>query len=253
VGPASVAAEVGLALCGVARPTALLLLGHMRSGSTLLLHLLLTNPQIAACGERNARYDSVADLAHLALTARLTLRWPLRPLRYVADQVNHNGFTPNPALLLSRRVRVLFVLREPRSAIASLLELSRIHYEQAWSAAQAVEYFVTRMEGLADLGGPLRDPKRAALVRYEALISQPQRVLEALRQFLNLPVGFSASYATHDFTGKRGDPGPKISAGRILAPSNAPAVELEAPELARLVAASARCHAALAPLDLCPA
>ncbi|HUA89621.1 MAG TPA: sulfotransferase, partial [Steroidobacteraceae bacterium] len=55
-GQAHQLAERGLLLSGVPRPQALLVLGHMRSGSTLLLHLLMTHPQIAAVGERNAVY-----------------------------------------------------------------------------------------------------------------------------------------------------------------------------------------------------
>jgi len=232
---------------------ALLLLGHMRSGSTLVLHLLLTNPQIAALGERNVRYASAADLARLALSARMAQGRPLRRLRYVADQINHNRFTPNPVLLESRRVRVVFVLRDPLSALASLLELARCHYPHAWSAAQAVEYFVNRLQALTDLGAQLSDPARAGLVRYETLTAQPQRVLEALRRFLDLTESFSPAYATHSFTQTRGDPGPKISTGRILPPGKAPAIDLEPQQLARLLDAYARCHAALSSLDLCPA
>jgi hypothetical protein len=129
---------------------ALLLLGHMRSGSTLVLHLLLTNPQIAALGERNVRYALAADLARLALSARMAQGRPLR-------------------------------------------------------------------------------------------------------RFLDLTESFSPTYATHAFTQTRGDPGPKISTGRILPPGKAPAIDLEPQQLARLLDAYARCHATLSSLDLCPA
>lgn len=36
-------------------------MGHMRSGSTLLLHLLLTNRGVSALGKRNATYGTRGD------------------------------------------------------------------------------------------------------------------------------------------------------------------------------------------------
>src|SRR5580658_860179 len=122
---ATLAAETSLDAVGVSSPCALLLLGHMRSGSTLLLHLLMTNPEVSAMGERGAVYASRADLARLALATRWAHRSPFRHLGYVADQVNHNQLTPNLSLLKDPRVRVLFLLRRPELTLACILELYR--------------------------------------------------------------------------------------------------------------------------------
>ena len=246
--------EAGLAAVGLGRPATLLLLGHMRSGSTLLLHLLLTNPEIAAMGERNVRYASAADLARLALAVRWAGTRPLRRLRYVADQINHNRFTANVELFQNPRVRVLFLLREPQSALASLLELSRTYYEHAWSVAKAVDYYVARMQAFVDLGASIETPGRAALMRYETLTAQPVQSLESLRLFLRLNAGFSPSYPLQPFTTERGDPGPKIKYGKIVPPgAAAPAVDFKAEELRRVREAYEGCRAALARFALEPA
>lgn len=238
---------------GLGRPAALLLLGHMRSGSTLLLHLLLTNPEITALGERNRRYDNAADLARLALAARWGHARPLRRLRYVVDQVNHNGLTPNVQLFQNPRVRLVFLVREPQSALASLLELSRTYYEHAWSVARAVDYYVARLQAFVDVGASIGASGRAALVHYETLTAQPTQTLEALRLFLRLKEGFSPNYPLQPFTQQRGDPGMKITSGVIVPPSAAaPAVDFKAEELLRVREAYERCRVALAPFTLGP-
>ncbi len=249
---ALLAAEAGLGSVGVARPSVLLLLGHMRSGSTLLLHLLLTNPAISAAGERGAVYASRADLARLALVTRMARHALFRRLRYVADQVNHSYLTPNRRLLQERRVRVLFLLRRPEASIASILELYRVHYAQPWSVARAVEYYVERLEFLKMLGDGLPSESGAALVTYETLMQSPQETLQALRRFLQLRQEFSQTYRTYPFTGTHGDPGPKIRTGRIVRPQPAAPFHVDGSELDRAIEAYERCRCALARFALLP-
>jgi len=245
VGLAALVAEGCLAGLGVARPSALLILGHMRSGSSLLLHLLLTHPEISAMGERNAVYACRADLARLVLATRLARRSPFQRLRYVADQVNHNALTPNDRLLLDPRLRVVFLLRQPEAAIASLLEMSRVYYEGSWSLQRALEYYVDRLARLRQMGDLLGERAPIGLLHYEQLTQRPTEVLEALRTFLGLQQGFSQSYRVQPFTRTRGDPGPHIMSGRILQNTRA-ARELNPPQLRVASAAYRECRDALA-------
>ena len=214
-----VGSETALNAIGVPPAQALLLMGHMRSGSTLLLHLLLTNPEIGGVGERNATYRSAIDLGRLVMTARLAGRAPLARLRYVVDQINHSKFTPDPTLFENPRVRIIFLLRRPQATIASLLELMRTHY-QPWSVDQAVDYYVERLQTLAGYGDRLRQQEHAALVTYDDLTDDPPDVLTQLQSFLGTSAGFSERYGVHEFTGKRGDPGPHITSGQIGRPSS---------------------------------
>src|SRR5262245_57001546 len=61
---------------GVKPASTILILGHMRSGSTLLLHILLTNPEVIGCGERNAVYRSPEDFDKLEIASRFAQRAP---------------------------------------------------------------------------------------------------------------------------------------------------------------------------------
>lgn len=234
-----------LELCGVRRPLVVLIMGHMRSGSTLLLHLLVTNPEVAALGERNNAYAARADLARLAITCRVALRAPLRPLRYVVDQVNHNKFTPNIQLLSDPRVRLIFLLRRPEASIASIVELARVFYGGNTSVAQAADYYVERLGALRKIAASLSHARSAIFVRYETLTESPDATLATLSQFLALPGGFSSHYTPQIFTGRRGDPGPRIRSGRVLCAPLPPIGRLAAAELERATRAYVECGDAL--------
>jgi hypothetical protein len=237
---------------GVRKPSVLLIMGHMRSGSTLLLHLLMTNSQVAALGEQNSRYAARDDLTRLAMKCRLALRAPFRPLRYVVDQVNHTKFTPDIDFLRDPRVCLVFLLRTPEASIASILELSRTFYRGAMSLSQAVEYYVERLEALRAIAQELSGTKPLALVRYETLARSPDATLAALATYLGLEAGFSTHYPIREFTGRRGDPGRKISAGRVVPVEAAGTSELSPDELSRIALAYVRCCEALARHEIVP-
>lgn len=201
---------------GVRPPSALLILGHMRSGSTLLLHLLLTNKAIASLGERNATYDTPDDLRRLAALTRFKRGRVFAPLGYAADQVNHNRFTPNPGLFGQPRLRTIFLLRHPVDSLASLMELSRTYYGQSWTITRALDYYLARLHFMAEVGHRLVGTGHAAFVTYEQLTESTAPTLARLQQFLGLSDGFSVVYSQQPFTGTRGDPGPKISLGRVI-------------------------------------
>ncbi len=249
LGPAALLAEGALGLVHVPAPRRLLILGHMRSGSSLLLHLLITHPEVGAVGERNRAYRGRGDLARLALATRFAARPWRRPLAYVVDQVNHSQFTPCPALLADARVRLVFLLREPQSSVASLLELSRRFYADAWTPERAVAYYLERLGSLARLAALTR-PGNAAFIEYETLTRTPEILLTRLAAFLGLAGGFSTTYARHAFTGVRGDPGARIAAGRVLPAQPTAPGALAPAQRAALARAYQGCRNALTPLAL---
>src|SRR5881397_3756704 len=133
---------------GVPPLPAVFIMGHMRSGSTLLLHILLTNPELIGCGERNALYRSSEDLDKLEIAARISQRAPFRRVRYAVDQINHDRLTPSLELLRDERVRCIFLMREPIATIQSIVNLTRTFYDP-WTAQRAVDYYSERLQTLA--------------------------------------------------------------------------------------------------------
>lgn len=242
-------AETALACTGVRRPQVVLLLGHMRSGSTLLMHLLLSHPAISGLGERNTTYESSADLSRLVVATRFKSRRPFARFQYCVDQINHDRFTPVPAVLHHSRVRLLFLIREPRDSIASLLELTRTYYEP-WSLARAVDYYVQRLDTLAKYARSIDRPERAAFLTYQDLTERSRQSLTRLAGFLGIETPILDTYPVRDFTGRRGDPGSVIGTGRI-SQGRAHALPPDSDgELARAQGAYQESLRALAPLGL---
>ena len=221
---------------------AVFILGHMRCGSTLLLHILLTHPGIAACGERNAPYRSADDLDRLEIFARLSGRALFRPISFAADQINHDHVTPIQELLRSDRVRCIFLLREPEDTLRSILHLTRTFYEP-WSYQRAVDYYCRRLESLAGYAGDAGIRKEA--LTYNDLVMETPRVLRRLESFLNLDRPLREDYTIQPFTGQRGDPGSNIRLGRIVRNRVVEAVELPEKELRCARAAYENCIRAL--------
>lgn len=185
----------------------------MRSGSTLLLHLLLTSPELISAGERNAVYRTATDLDGLEVSSRWSHRAPFRRVRYTVDQVNHDRFIPVPDLLSHPRVRPLFLIREPLPTIRSILELTRTYYDP-WSAERAVGYYAGRLRTLAAYAASIRS-QSALAVTHEALVRDTSRTLGRIESFLGLDQQLRAEYTVQRFTGIRGDPSPAIRSGKI--------------------------------------
>lgn len=231
------------AAAAVPLPT-VFILGHMRSGSTLLLHLLLTHPEIIGCGERNACYRTQEDLDRLAVTARRGVRAWFKPFRYVVDQINHDRFTPWPELLGHPQLRLIFLIREPPLALASIVNLARDFY-RGGSTAQATDYYVQRLNTLGRYAATCPHPDRATAVTYEDLVDRSQLTLERLQGFLDLETGFTEQYDLQPFTGRRGDPADKIRAGHIVRGPGPEPLEMPSVELDRAWQAYHACRQAM--------
>jgi hypothetical protein len=214
--------SLGSVLFSAARRTArqrqqyILVLAHMRSGSTLLHHLLQTNPFVLGAGESNQTIESRMDLMQLSLRTHYRANSVWNWHQYVTDYSNHTRQLRNVSLLLSPDVRTIFLIREPRGAIGSMVsELAR-HYQ--WSFAQSIDYYYERTSALCKLAGELgsRQPTRAFALTYDSLTSDTSAALGALQRHLGLSQPFSSNYKVHAYTGKRGDPSDRIRAGNVL-------------------------------------
>jgi hypothetical protein len=220
------------------------LLGHMRAGTSLLIHLLLTNPQIASLGERNQRYATELDCDRLVSDVRLTNKSFWRPYRYVVDQINHSRFTPNETLLNHPRVRIIFLVREPEASIASIVELTRSFYQE-WPVERAADYYNERLDTLARFGESIENRSQACFLTYPQITEQTDATFQGLQRFLTLDTGFTERYPLHPFTGKRGDPSQNLRAGRILRERHGVSIPMPSHLLAEAQAKYHHCVATL--------
>ncbi len=191
-----------------------LLFAHMRSGSTLLHHLLISHPEIIGCGERNQEFAGSRDLDRLKVDVYWRRGQFFRFHRFVADQINHDHLLKSEALLNHPHVHPIFLIREPQASVASMVRvLGRYH---GTTVEQATAYYADRLKVLTRYAGQIQDPSRAFFLSYSDLVQDAGASLSGLQSFLGLSTRLSEEYRIFDFTGTRGDPSPVIMSGRIL-------------------------------------
>jgi hypothetical protein len=188
----------------------------MRSGSSLLTHILASNPEILGYGESMTRYSAPRDFDLLALkTSFMLRRFPLRkPERYLLDKLLHNVLLA-PAdmeMLISHQVRLIFLLRSPAESLASIVR------SLSYTEEQAIQYYVDRLDILRQYAQCIPRGYPAAALTYRQLVYETDSVSGLLRSVLDLRVPLSEQYKLLPTTGQRGigDFSANIKAGRVL-------------------------------------
>lgn len=202
----------------VARPRRyLFVFSHMRSYSSLLCHILNSNPEVAGYIEFHHAYRTPMDLVDLAIRVahmnddRLTGR-------YVLDKLLHNPAEVAPEILRRNDLYAIFSIREPEQTIKSTVAMVRRKKKPDWKKdpTQVAAYYVKRLERLVEMAE--HKPARSLYFEADLLIAEPEKVLKALDRFLELKEPLTPRYETFEYTGKPrfGDPGKFISSGRIV-------------------------------------
>ena len=193
----------------------ILVLAHMRSGSSLLVHLLSSNPDICGFGETHIDYRTKHDLSRLSYWVLYKLRrFPL-PGRetYVLDKIVHNSHlrTDDLPILCARDVKVIFLIRDPRGALRSLME--SLNYD----SHRAVRYYCDRLSTLARHARYLAGSGSCALITYEDMLSRTEDVFGLLEHYLELEHPLSEQYRLLRTTGAAGtgDFSAKLFSGQI--------------------------------------
>jgi hypothetical protein len=200
----------------------LFILSHMRSGSSLLTHLLISNPAIIGYGETHTQYSSEADFKRLIYQAY----WQSQEFRkfddlqnlkmshqYILDKVLHGNKFLKEDFLTSENLYVIFLVREPERTIASMLD-----QKSHWREDDAVRYYNGRLAELERYSQIINSKERTLLLTHDQIINQSELVFQGLQNFLGTEVGFSEEYKILKTTGMRsiGDFKENIKSGRIV-------------------------------------
>ncbi|MEQ9551075.1 MAG: sulfotransferase family protein [Coleofasciculus sp. G3-WIS-01] len=210
-------------ILGRAQPYKILfILSHMRSGSSLLTHLLNSNSEIIGYGETHIQYDSEQDFKNLFLKVYLHSRefTKLEDLnklqmnhKYVLDKVLHDNKFLTEDFLRSQQIYALFLLREPQRSLASIMDL-----KPHWNEETACHYYINRLSSLVSYAQLINSKKRSMFLTYEQLLNHTDSVFMALKQVLETRENFSEQYEVLRTTGMPnvGDHKGNIKAGRII-------------------------------------
>ena len=200
----------------------LLVLSHMRSGSSLLTHLLNANPEVIGYGETHLTYQQPQDFKELFLRVYLRSQefrsWKdignfQMQHQYVMDKILHNARIGDDSLLTSQQIYSLFLLREPQRSLASLLDL-KAH----WGETEALNYYQDRLATLVQYARLIRNSQRSLVITYDQILDDTPSILTVLKTFLQTTVPFSEEYPILRTTGQKGvgDPKGSIKAGKII-------------------------------------
>jgi hypothetical protein len=221
---------------------ALFILSHMRSGSSLLTHILNSNPEIIGFGETHLTYTDERDFKALLFK----LYWRLRELnmnhQYMLDKVLHDHKFLDTRFLQASGVRTIFLLREPQRTLASILEIKPHHNEE-----QALEYYVNRLATLEQYARLIDSKERSLFITHEQILTQSPFVFQSLQNHLQTQVGFSEEYKVLKTTGSRGigDSSENIKVGRIVKQARKLAISISEPVLSQARSVFDRCYETL--------
>ena len=194
----------------------------MRSGSSLLTHLLTTNPEVIGYGETHTNYADADDFKVLLKK----VYWQAQDFRtlqdvqnlrmnhrYVMDKVLHNKKFLDHDFLSSEQIYAIFLLREPERSLASIADL-----KPHWNQQDTIDYYAERMAMLVEYARLIKDPERMLVVTYEQMLDDTPKVLTTLQRFLHTQAPFTEEYKVLKTTGMKGvgDSKGKIKAGKIV-------------------------------------
>jgi hypothetical protein len=185
----------------------------MRSGSTLLSHIIGSHPQFAYAGETYQRYESAADWPKLVTEACQRLHKLRLNSAYIVGQINH-GIVSDEALKSPSLYKCVILIRSPEATLKSRMSIPYAPGMPAMSEKDALENYMQRLGELAEYGRILR--KRALFVEYDDLQDRAAETLKALTGFFSVTRPFESHYKTHRMTGGHGDPSENIRVGRII-------------------------------------
>ena len=171
----------------------LLLLGHMRSGSSVFTHILTTNKEIHGFGENHAIYSKEKDFEKLILNTYWMFHKIRMPEKYVLDKVLHKGYLVNEMLLCKKNVYVIFLIREPEQAIVSRLailyrdkfENNNKYQPSLREQEEEMRYYIGRLSDLENYAKTMNNKKRCLFITNEQLLTQTKMVFKKYSYFLN--------------------------------------------------------------------
>jgi hypothetical protein len=193
----------------------ILMLSHMRSGSSLLTHILNTNPEISGYGENHADYHNPMDLNRLIFRTAWELKNFDLSEKYVLDKILHDELVISEELLASEKMCFIFLLRRPQETLKSIV---KIFSNSKWNLDQAVDYYVSRLASLEKYAQGIDNPERCLFLSHEQLMHQTDQTFEVLQNFLAVGHPFTEEYEILPTTGKKfiGDSSKNIQKGRIV-------------------------------------
>lgn len=204
-------------ICSLSRKY-LFIFSHMRSNSTLLAHILGSNPEISGHVEMHQSYSNLLDFYKLNYKIQ---KFESLDVRYLLDKILHDSWQVSDTLLSnSKKVKIIFLLREPDITIKSIINMweknKNISESRNHLMEKAFHHYLQRIKKIEVYVSKVSN--NSFYIPSSKLIRDSNLVLSTLSEWLDLQEPLSESYKIFDNTGFPGcgDPSMAIRSGKIL-------------------------------------
>lgn len=192
-------------------------MGHMRSYSTLLSHILGSHPQISGYVEMHQDYKNRFDLLKLKIKIGVHLN-EKKLNNFLLDKILHDHLALNPNILKRENVHIIFLIRNPEDTINSILNMSNYKTFLTWQhdISRVINYYIRRIQTIKNIATyTLND---AYFLEAENLIKYPEKTLSLLTKSFDLQTPLQKEYKIFKYTGfpRYGDSSPYILKGEIV-------------------------------------
>lgn len=195
----------------------LFLFSHMRSYSSLLGHILGSNPEIDGYVELQQSYETELDFIRSSLKVYETSGNQLHG-KYVFDKILHGHLEVGSIVLKRPQAVAIFAVRDPGDTVRSTVAMAQRGKKPDWKGDidKVAAYYQRRTTQLVEVANEFTG--RSCVLEAEHLVDNPTETLRGLTQFLELKNPLRADYDVFSHTGKPqfGDPGNYIKSGRLV-------------------------------------
>lgn len=193
------------------------ILSHQRSRSTLLSHILGSNPFINGYYEIHMAYYSQWSIYKARY--QFASEHVLKPSAlYYLDKNLHNENFMSKKVISSPKTKLIFLVREPVSSINSLYIMTKQYnvIDPGQIVKNSINYYIERLDALQRYWSLAPKETRFALCS-DRLLTDEDTTLANLSEFLSLPRGLTSKYEKFKYTGVAGvgDPSQKIASKDI--------------------------------------
>ncbi|WP_400076060.1 sulfotransferase [Winogradskyella sp. R77965] len=190
------------------------LMAHVRSGSSLVTHILCTNNEILGFGEYSYQILDEDDLVAFNFDVRRKSRVLFSKQTYITNQINGSNCFPDKHLLKLKRLKFIFLIRRPQEAISSMYQLSKRFNQTHLTPEKLVDEYCKQVNYLMKLKNNISEDQYFFLT-HESLIKNPEKQLNSISSFLKLNQPLSPEYNLQKFTHHSGDPSENICSRKI--------------------------------------
>ncbi len=198
----------------------LFIISHMRSRSTVLAHVLGSNPSIEGYSELKRHYLGIKDLLALREIIYNETKKTLHN-KYILDKVLHNTFSFSNFILNKKNTYFIFLLRKPEETLKSIIAIK--NKKQNCSQENMQNYLTYYKNRLATMKKyAISKKNNFYYIESDDLIYKTDKVLSDLSKWLKLGKILSKKYSIFKKTGISGygDPTENIKIGKVIRTSN---------------------------------